>query len=308
MSGRRRIGTSASRDGFSTASNSSAMVSESPVRTESISSCASEMSQSEGWNSDSETASVQVSRSEERSHSITPGALPQALEANSGLGSPTSGDINIPETESDSMGADESDEMQAMNVTESSSLRDAGEAVWLAGSMSQEEPLQRPEKQMTWVQPSLRSSRDDDAEELAGTSVLHQISSQPWEIQLAAPSTVVGDAMAVFGQARGFAGAAGGAAAGGGGSAIHTGSGSASAVSSATVPGTSSTFGAALLPHGGFSEDLRDFGVDLGECPSLRGMKPSLTREVSLVRAVEALGGEHSTQGMSVHDAPGFVW
>lgn len=60
------------------------------------------------------------------------------------------------------------------------------------------------------------------------------------------------------------------------------------------------SFGGALLTHGGFLEDLKDFDLD---CPNLE--MPSLTREMSLARAVAALGGEGSVQ--EVGDEAPFV-
>lgn len=60
-----------------------------------------------------------------------------------------------------------------------------------------------------------------------------------------------------------------------------------------------SWFDGALFPQPTCFEESRAFGLDveLDECPGFRGMVPSLTREMSLARAVEALGGEQLVQG-----------
>lgn len=193
---------------------------------------------------------------------------------------------------------------QAMIVTGSLSSSKVNRNRSSSSFTDMEQSLQRPEGRMAWARCSSLPVSNDVEEEPTSIPVLHQISSQPWEISnAAAPPPVVGDGAPafsqVFGHERTFASGTGSAA-------------QANMLSSPAVPlaavcvPSSSPFGGALPLQGSFSEDI---GLELSDCPSLRGMKPSLTREVSLVRAVEALGGEHPTgHSLGVQDVPGFVW
>lgn len=133
--------------------------------------------------------------------------------------------------------------------------------------------------------------------------VLHQISSQPWEISPLAgapPATAVPPIPQHQHQQRAV------------GFAVTS-----DAATPATMPPvlsappSSAPFGGALLTHSSFSEEFKDFSTitELEECPSWGGgMVPSLTRDVSLARAVEALGGE----SIGLPDGSGFspasVW
>ncbi|CAM9728027.1 unnamed protein product [Laminaria digitata] len=82
-------------------------------------------------------------------------------------------------------------------------------------------------------------------------------------------------------------------------SAVLRGGGGASTSSLASSSSSSSSFDGALRLEGEdfCDDDVReeDFNVGL-ECADWE--MPSLTREMSLARVVEALGGEHSTQGI----------
>lgn len=266
-----------------------------------MSSYSSESSQSEAWDSDTDSPSTQVEKSETNS----PGSAAEVPAVASKVKPRLVSSSLCGATSSDSKAAlepiSEPSVVQPMLVTGSNGDRDVKDSVWPSICVDAGQPLQRSEGHMTWTPPSLPPTRNDIMEEPTGTQITHEITSQPWEISsVCTPSPIVGEGALVLPSARGFGAPTS--------NIMQTNPISAATAPSAAASGSPSPFAAALLQQGSLSEDVKDFGLELYDCPSLGGMKPSLTREVSLARAVEALGGDHSTQSMGVHDVPGFVW
>lgn len=145
--------------------------------------------------------------------------------------------------------------------------------------------------------------------------ILHEISSQPWEISRGGdrPQPVMSDTVAPplrsiagwssFPVAHPLAGVSMvvPSTAGCGSSVAQQQAGNGSTVYASQA---AASFGGALLTHGGFFEELKDFDLDC--CPYLE--MPSLTREMSLARAVAALEGEGSVQEVGDEAPFGNDW
>lgn len=189
--------------------------------------------------------------------------------------------------------------------------------------LSRGEKTSRLQQQITYVSgtaaPAVAGPAGGDVLHLAqhrvgGQSVagattaaaLHQITSQPWELSDTAsfarwmPIPVFADNSTsrghMFKQQQQQHGGAG---------ASESGVVTTSVPAAAAAAPAPSPFGGALLPQQGIDfRDLGGLGMDLGECPAMMGdMVPSLTREMSLVRAVAALGNEQQVNGGDmVHD------
>lgn len=193
--------------------------------------------------------------------------------------------------------------------------------------------LQRSTSLLTWAQPLLASEtssatgqQQQHRSSVMGISsanavILHEISSQPWEISCGGdrPQPVIADTAVVTptlqsqtqtstvgsfqaSHAEAVAGATMvvPSAAACGPSSQQQQAGNSCAVH---APQAAASFGGALLTPGGFCEELKDFDFD---CPNWE--MPSLTRETSLARAVEALGGEGSVQGVGDEASFGSGW
>lgn len=316
-SARRRSSTSSAQDESPTAPFFTPTDEAIAARAESISSCSSETSQSEGWDSDAEMLSAQMSDGGGgRASPELKGAESYEAPAVMSAGSPETGQntkaqsmeplvsgatLFVSKWEPGPSGG--ADAPQAMVMTGFMPSLIGNRASWSSSFTDTEQSLQRPEGHVTWARGPSSPASNDVGLEPTSIPVLHQISSQPWEISNAvAPPPVVGDGAPAFSQVFGHEPAF----VSGTGGATQT-----SVLSSPAVPlaavcvPSSSPFGDAIPLQGSFSEDV---SLELSDCPSLRGMKPSLTREVSLVRAVEALGGEHQTgHSMGVQDVPRFV-
>lgn len=151
-----------------------------------------------------------------------------------------------------------------------------------------QQPVAKSEDKFMMVEKEASPRGGDQAgvgDRLPAMLPMYQISSQPWEI---APSTgvrfpvpMIGDKGQLF-KHRGVNGTISGAA----------------PLAPVSAPAPSS-FGGALLSQS--SMDLRDLGLGmdllLGEYPGMGEMMPSLTREMSLARAVEALDKEDQGNG-----------